>query len=270
MSKRMLGLSTGWLVLAVVVAVALAVGMLTFAASIGSGFWSFFWSGVGSALLSTALALLISEVVLKPLLVRDLLSMTQLRARMADISMRDLGPANRVGWGDLYASAREIDLVVDSPAGWMERDLERVIGCSARRAHVRVFLPVPNGVLEGQVLATESGLREAWTRRQNKHKRAMLEVWFLRESPTAFMARFDGEVVVAIDAGLPVEAKPTVYLHVGTEGTSDVQRWITDRWQWADSDIDGTLAWASPRSAPDSAEVREGLKTKLDEVGDAS
>lgn len=270
MTRRMLGLSTGWLVLAVVVAIVLAVGMLTFAASIGTGFWSFFWSAVGSALLSTALALLISEVVLKPLLVRDLLSMTQLRARMADISMRDLGPANRVRWEELYISAREIDLVVDSPAAWMERDLERVIGCAARRVHVRVFLPAPNGVVERQVLDTESGLREAWTRRQNKHKRAVLEVWFLREHPTAFMARFDDEVVVAIDAGLPVEAKPTVYLHVGTEGTSDVQGWIRDRWQWADSKIDGTLAWASPRSAPDPTEVREGLQTKLDQAGDAS
>lgn len=270
MAKRLLGLSTGWLVLAVVIAIFLAIGTLTFAASIKTGFWAFLWSGVGSALLSTALALLMSEIVLKPLLVRDLLSMTQLRDRVADISMRDLGPADRVRWEKLYPLARAIDLVVDSPTAWMERDLERVIACAARESRVRVFLPAPEGDIERQVLDAELGLREAWTRRQNKHKRAVLEVWFLTEKPTSFMGRFDDEVVVAIDAGLPIESKSKIYLHLGTEGTSDVQMWIKDRWQWADSGIDGTLAWASLKSSPDPAKVREGLATKLAEVGGAS
>lgn len=267
MTRRLFGLSTGWLVLAIVVAIALAVGLLTFAAFIGMGFWSYFWSGVGSALLSTAIAVLISEIVLKPLLVRDLLSMTKLRTRVADISMRDLGPANRVQWDELYASARVIDLVVDSPAAWMERDLERVIACAARRSHVRVFLPSTDGPIGRQVLDTESGLREAWTRRQNKHMQASLEIWFLHAAPSSFMGRFDDEVVVAIEAGLPVEAKPKIYLHVGTEGNSDVQTWIKDRWQWADSRIEGISAWASPKSPPEPAEVRAGLGTKLDDLG---
>ncbi|MHA7245064.1 hypothetical protein [Paeniglutamicibacter antarcticus] len=252
------------------IAIGLAIGMLTLAASIKTGFWSFLWSGVGSALLSTALALVISEIVLKPLLVRDLLGMTQLRDRIADISMRDLGPANRVRWEELYSSAKDIDLVVDSPTVWMERDLERVVACASRRSRVRVFLPSTDGPLRDEVNGTESGLREAWIRRQNKHERAVLEVWYLKLEPTSFMGRFDDEVVVAIDAGLPIETKSKIYLHLGTEGTSDVQTWIKDRWQWADSDVEGTLAWASPKPLPEPAEVRKSLGTKLKDTGGPS
>jgi len=263
--KRMLGLSTGWLTVALVVASVGAIGFITLAGAIGTGFWSFFFSGVGSALLSTALALLISEIVLKPLLVHDLLSMTQLRDRIADISMRDLGPASRVRWEELYATSGKIDLVVDSPAGWVDRDLERVIACSARNCQVRVFLPPSTGDIEKQVADAELKLRQGWTRRQEKDKRAALEVWFLNEIPTSFMGRFDDEVVVAMDAGLPDEAKQKIYLHVGSKGSSDVQTWINDRWQWTDSDI-GKVAWVSPKSPPDPDAVRKGLGTKLDDA----
>lgn len=265
-AENKLGLSTGWLMLAIVSAIAVAVGTLAFAASVGTGFWSYLLSGVGSALLSTAVALLISEIVLKPLLVRDLLSMTHLRDRVADIAMRDLGPSSRVDWRELYESSREIDIVVDAPSAWVERDLELVVACASRKCRVRIFLPPPEGTLEGQVVDAESSLREAWTRRQDDSSKAVLEVWFLKEKPTSFMSRFDGEVVLAVDAGLSVEVKSKLYLHVGTAGTSDVQTWIKDRWQWAEAGIDGTVAWNSPKLPLDPAVVREGLRTKLNET----
>lgn len=266
----MLALSTGWLALSAVVATFFAIVLLTFAAAIQPGFWSFVLSGVGSALLSTALALLISEIFLKPLLVRDLLSMTRLRDRFAEISMRDVGPAGRVNWEELYAAARNIDLVIESPTAWMERDLERVLACAARQTYVRVFLPWPAGELSDQVLNAESTLKEAWSRREPKHKRAVLEVWFLKEKPTSFMGRFGDEVVVAVDAGLPTEAKQKMYLHLGINGSSDLQTWIKDRWQWTESKIQGDLAWTSPKSPPDPATVREGLQTKLDDEGSSA
>lgn len=264
MDRRILWLSTGWLLLALSAAVAIAIGLLILAGSIGTGFWSYFWSAIGAALLSAALALLISEVVLKPLFVRDLLGIANLRTRFADISMREIGPLNRIGWGELYANAREIDLVIADPGSWMARDLDYVVACAARRVRVRIFLAKPQGATSEQVTFAEAGLREAWTRRQNKHKRAELEIWFLDTAPTSFMARFDDEVVVAIDAGLAVEAKPDLLLHIGYEGASDVQSWIRDRWQWAESMEGTTPAWASKKPSPEPGEVRERLGTRLD------
>ena len=263
----MLWLSTGWLPFALSAAVAAAIGLLILAGSIGTGFWSFFWSGIGAALLSTALALLISEVVLKPLFVRDLLSIANLRTRFADISMREVGPLNRIRWAELYSTAREIDLVVADPSPWMARDLDLVVACAARRVRVRVFLASPEGSGKEQVTSAEAGLREAWTRRQNKHRRADLEIWFLSTAPTSFMARFDDEVVVAIDAGLAVEAKPELFLQIGYEGASDVQSWIRDRWQWAESMEGLTPAWASRKQSPEPSEVRGRLGTRLDDPG---
>ena len=265
MARRLLGLSTGWLVVVIVGAIALAIGLLALAASIEPGFFSYLCSGLSSGLFSTSLALLISEVVLKPLLVRDMLSMTKLRDRIAEISMRDIGPMDRIPWTSLYASSKKIDVVVDAPDIWVDRDLQRVISRTEGKSLVRIFLPPLGGDLDTQITAAESKLREAWTRRNTKHPKAELEIWFLRNTPLSFMARFDESVVVAIDAGMHSEAKPTMYLQIDIDGTSDVQSWIRDRWQWADEDdLDAESAWSSPKMPPSAIEVRERLGTKLE------
>ncbi|WP_146035575.1 hypothetical protein [Microbacterium testaceum] len=264
-AEKLTRLSTGWVVAAISLLSALSVAILIFAGSLGTGFWSLFWSALGSAVLSTALALLISEIILKPVLVRDLLSMTRLRDRVEEIALRDLGPSVRVPWSDLYSAAREIDLLIDAPAAWIERDLDRVIACAGRRSRVRVFLPSPESALAVQVNAAEAHLREAWERRQNKDSKAELEIWFLEDQPDSFMARFDDEIVVAIDAGLRSEAKSTVYLHVRADGDSDVQTWLRDRWQWADNHS-ATPAWQSPKPRVRTRDIRGRLGTKLDAV----
>lgn len=282
MNSRLFGLSTGWLVAAMLLATGCSLGSLIYASALAAGFWSFFWAAVGSALLSTVLALGVSEVVLKPLFTADLLRLAHLEARFSSIALRDVGLQDRIDWRSLYSKASEIDIVVDDPKAWMSRDLDNVIACAARRARVRIFMPAPEGdasrqvadllsvPLDGyreQVLDVEKRVKEAWTRRQGKHVQAEIQIHFLLTAPASFMARFDDEVVIAIEAGLGREAKPIMYMHAGYKGTADVQGWIQDRWQWLQVAGNTTSGWASRKMETSSAEVRKQLGTRLAEEG---
>lgn len=196
--------------------------------------------GLASAFLSIALALTVTELLLKPIFARDLIRLAQLKRRIDDIGLNDLAAESRIPWDVEYGGGDNLELVVLQPRYWLERDLGRLLARGASRdLTVDVSFPEPGEVSRTAALAlgvdpesyrrevesVANDLEQAW-KTLDESRRPLLRIHWITSPPSGFFFASSRTYIVGIQPGVRAPGLQPLYLHVSRGPTSDVSEWL--------------------------------------------
>jgi len=225
------------------------------------GFWQSLVSSIGSACLSIVLALSVTEVVLKPVFARDVVRLAQLKQRVADIGLVELGAESSIPWDDEYSNATEILVAVVNPKYWIQRDLNRLLtAASSSNVAVNVCFPEPGPISESvargrgidseqyklEIESVALDLENAWREKKGIRRGSSLQIDWVTAPLAGFFLASNHTYISATDGAVASYAAQPLYLAVGRQGNSDVHRWLEQVREAIRSSRSVVPVWASP------------------------
>jgi len=235
-------------------------------------------ASVGAAVLPIGIALIITDVILKPVFTRELLNLAQLEKRVSDIGFQDLTPSGSVPWAELYASSSLIDAVITHPEAWLHENLDRILECGRRKTSVRLYLADPLSVAsarmaddmnipvasyKAQILRLPEQIRDRWKSAVGLHPGASIEIWYLRDPVSGPLFRFDKSTVVGLTSGPVQGLRSWMYMQFERSALTDVGEWLDRSWRDVEQSVSLPEAWTSKATDRTPEGTRERLESVL-------
>lgn len=286
MAKRSFQVTNAWLTFWAVGAAVAGLALLTLAAwiQVGSGwdtgpraFFGQLAAALGGAGVSLGIALLISEVGLKPAFVSELFKVANLQERVQEIGFRDFGEPTGIDFPTLFSKAASVEVLISHPSLWAAQHRSAVLACARRHCVVKLYLPKPESDFSAssaavfglgqseynaQIERFVEDFKNGWSEVQPVHYGSELQILFVELAPQGDMYLFGTESVITVTGGAAEGPGAWLYLHQAA-GESDAHRWLDARWARIRSRCVPGLAWASSRPPLVDDEVAERLGTEL-------
>lgn len=218
-------------------------------------------SSVASASLSVALALLVTEFVVKPVLAKDLVAMAHLSKRIDLIGLRDLCEESKVDWDRFYAESDSIWVTAVDARYWFTRDSRRLLNAASER-QVTVDIALPDdaefdftanllgrdpAVHRSDVASVSRDLQQAWTDGGSIRPGSRLTVHSYSGPVRTFLASNGRTAILGVSAPIPNASDAPLYLVIDLSNGSDVGRWLGSSIASAKSKVQEVPIWESPR-----------------------
>lgn len=251
-------ISTGWIVVSIVLAIALAIASFV-GTAFAEGAWQSIVSGLGSAFLSLALALLVTEVFLRPLFTTDVIQVAGLSRRVADLGFRDLKSESAVDFATFYRQGGDVWVLVQNPPTWTSRDLEHVLDSAEfKRAKYTIIFPQPGVVsrtvaasigvdptaFEASVTEAAATLEREW--RARKIAGSSVVINYLEVVPRSFLATNGSTALLGVETPVYKSTHRSMVVEIDLGNNSDVESWIRKSKTAIDSLVENPAAWTSP------------------------
>ncbi|QNO38378.1 hypothetical protein H4J02_05015 [Protaetiibacter sp. SSC-01] len=230
---------TGWIVAAIVVFAALAVGGFVWSAN-EQGAAQGALSGIASAFVSVALALLISEILLKPILAEDIRNAAGLSRRVTDLGLRDMLPEGKVDFADFYRDGGAIWMVVVQPSSWLARDIDEVVqSAKSKPSEFEIAFPEPGAVSDAmalvlgkdseayraEVLAAAAELERRW-RSESISNGSKLTIHWMGAPPSNFFGVSSQRCLIGIEPAAHRTGLGGVVVSIDRSTGTDIDSWV--------------------------------------------
>lgn len=227
----------------------------------------------GSAGVSVSVALVVTDVILKPGFTRELFRIANLSERLKTTGIRELGLSDRVDWNGRMTTSSEVKMVVAQPDLWRANHLDQLLARAKRNTKTELYVTNPTGpgspvaaarfgyeeaFYSEQVSEFVDICRERWLNLPNRHLHASLTIYYMGEAPTSTMFQFDTVSVFGIPNKLSDKAPSILYLELG-HSDSDVNNWAESKWQELSRIREAAPAWSSPAIRISESDLREEL-----------
>lgn len=194
-------------------ALALGVVMMLFAGAIDSERWEATISALASALLSIAGALFITELVLKPLYVRDILQVARLSADVHETGLKAVARASRLQWAEHLAGSDDLKIVAGNLNAFRIALWGHVM--TASRAKKRVVTIFVADDQSPSVAAQE--LVEQWRKNGCGDRGSTIRIVPERHIPQSLLLANDRSFIVAL-AEDPLNDDPVMLVFSASTG----------------------------------------------------
>lgn len=243
-------LTRATLVIAVLLIAGASVGCFVWAAN-SSGTQSAIAVALASTFLSIGVAILVTEVALKPIFTRDILQLIGLRQRLHDLGLMDITSENGAAWEELYETSNSIAVVVTRPNNWRDNHLPRLLAAAKSRPvavdiyfpdpdspaaeHVAAYLDVDAPAYKAEVAQAAEDVESAWKSAKSTdpaiHRKATLTIQYLTSAAQHHIVRFDTGFVLVMPPTTPERTGWHLALRFRSAAKSDATDWIEERWQ---------------------------------------
>lgn len=287
MTNRSFELTRTWLVVAAAMTTLVGIVLLVLSAAYDgfwsaevstswSAFWTQFLATIGAALIPIGVALIITEVILKPVFSRELLALAHLKQRVADIGFEEFGPSQRVGWTDLFNSSSSPKFYITHPESWLHANRDNVFNVARRGGSIEIYLASPTdpatdklaeaiGIdpesYRAQILECTEKLRVSWVGITGMDPKARLEVLYTKSSPVGSIFVFDRATVFELHVSPQDQSQSRMYLRFGDTASSDVGQWVDSVWAGIKAGREPVEAWRSEKVDRSPAGTKQRLGT---------
>ncbi|MDQ0261031.1 hypothetical protein J2W20_002945 [Sinomonas atrocyanea] len=200
----------------VAISIASGLALTLWSASITNPFWQPLLAAVGSTAISISGALLITEVILKPLYVRDVLDVARLSSEVYGSGLSSITRANKLSWEKYLSGTGDINIAVSNQAllnaGAWQQIVEDV---PRKKRQINIFVPNTDG---GKEIATH--LESSWGRNECNTGGSILKIVPLDSVTQGIIVVCDSFTVASI-AEDPSYDNPLVVAFRQSNGNAD-------------------------------------------------
>ncbi|MGF9662345.1 hypothetical protein AAIH25_10785 [Arthrobacter crystallopoietes] len=210
-------------------------------------------SALATTLLSLAIATTLSEVLLKPVFVADIVRFVELRERLKKTGIHQIGSQSDIKWQDLFDNSSTIKLVITRPKYWQDSHLARFIaraGPATRR--VELYFPNPDLVekdaqtvsdlvainlgydpkaYKEELLLAAKDIESAWVRNKAQTQKSTLTIEYLDSVPLHELASFDDNVIVIVPPVVADRTAEHLASHFVASKSTEAREWVEARWR---------------------------------------
>jgi hypothetical protein len=187
-------------------------------------------ASLGSAALSVFLALLITEFLIKPLYVRDVINVARLSAEVHDSGLVKMGRLNNMDVSEDLNGATEVDISGLPMA--VDRIWPHVIeAATTSSGKVRLFLP------KGTDTSKCRDYEQAWKRSGCEAKGAILELTPAAENHPLLTVITQSRCIVAVEDGRGASGNPLVMIFARGRPEPYVSSLVSRMHAFRDSEI---------------------------------
>lgn len=235
--------------------------------------WGEYAVTAGFSFLSVALALLVTEILLKDAFAKDLLSLTELRRRFRDIGLEDLSSGSNNGWERVTDGTRSLLVVLPRPMAWVDSEsgaLRELVESSGVSVTVSFADPSQfdsvmtqlhdfgESTYAADVALAVQRLTQAWNSSWIAHSGSSLTINYLDTVVNGSMIHGDRWVELSFPQAVgEIGAKPLV-VKLKAQTESDVGRWVQNAIRAVDSATQEVPVWQSHKGL-------KGRSTKAEE-----